>query len=319
MVIHIIFIIAGLAILIVGGEFLVKGAVSVAAKAKLSTLVIGMTVVSFGTSAPELFVSLKAAYLDSPEFAIGNIVGSNIANLALVLGLTVIIFPMPVKRNSILFDWPMMMISGLLFWLFSRNLLLERWEGFVLFFLLIAFIYFLISSSRRKIKNQKTLEPDALSDVSKKSVKKTKWWVTSFQLVAGFLGLYLGARWLIDGAIGVGEELSISKHVMAITVLAFGTSVPELVTSVVAAYRKQMDISVGNLIGSNIFNIMAVLGITAIVQPIPVEKNVLQFDMWWMLAVFLVILPMMVISRKIGRISGVILLSSYILYIYLLF
>lgn len=314
MLIDISIIVLGLAVLIAGGEFLVKGAVGIAAKAKLSTLVIGMTVVSFGTSAPELLVSLKAAYMDAPEIAIGNVIGSNIANIALVLGLTVIIFPMPVSRNSIRFDWPMMFISGLLFFFFALNLSIARWEGVLMFLLLVSFLTFLIVNSRKKTK----LKIEENNTVVK-SNKKNATLKSLLFLLLGLVGLYFGARWLVLGAKSLGENLGLSKHVIGITVVAFGTSVPELVTSVVAAYRKQMDISVGNLIGSNIFNVLAVIGITAMVKPIPVEKEVVSSDMIWMLAIFLVLLPMLLINRKIGRISGVILLTAYVTYIILLF
>ncbi len=311
MILDIVWIVIGLATLIVGGEFLVKGAVGMATKARLSTLVIGMTVVSFGTSAPELLVSLKAAYHDVPEIAIGNVIGSNIANIALVLGLTVIIFPMPVSRNSLIFDWPIMMLASILFVVFSFNLQIERIEGVVLFTILVGFIYFLIRNSR---KNKKSKETNDLDEVIKVNVFKS----VGFILI-GLIGLYFGAKWLIEGAKSLGESAGLSKHVIAITIVAFGTSVPELVTSVVAAYRKEMDISVGNLIGSNIFNIMSVIGLTAIVSPIRVDESVVRWDMIWMLAIALILLPMMWYKRKIGRISGIILLTAYFVYIYLLF
>lgn len=311
MILDIVWIVIGLATLIIGGEFLVKGAVGLATKARLSTLVIGMTVVSFGTSAPELLVSLKAAYQDVPEIAIGNVIGSNIANIALVLGLTVIIFPMPVSRNSLIFDWPMMMLASILFVVFSFNLQIERIEGAVLFTILVGFIYFLIRNSR---KNKKSKETNDSSEAVKVNVAKS----VGFILI-GLLGLYFGAKWLIEGAKSLGESAGLSKHVIAITIVAFGTSVPELVTSVVAAYRKEMDISVGNLIGSNIFNIMSVIGLTAIVSPIRVDESVVRWDMIWMLAIALILLPMMWYKRKIGRISGIILLTAYFVYIYLLF
>lgn len=320
MLINLSLVILGLAVLIAGGEFLVKGAIGIAAKARLSTLVIGMTVVSFGTSAPELLVSLKAAYMEVPEIAIGNVIGSNIANIALVLGLTVIIFPMPVRRNTVRFDWPMMFISGLLFFVFAFNLVIQRWEGLILFLILIIFLTFLITNSRkRNKKTEKQLkEVIEISDAEKKSNKKN-FFLSVLWVVFGLVGLYFGARWLILGAKSMGEDMGLSKHVIAITVVAFGTSVPELVTSVVAAYKKQMDISVGNLIGSNIFNVLAVIGITAMVSPIAVDQEVVFWDMIWMLAIFVALLPMILIKRKVGWISGAILLITYVVYIYLLF
>ncbi|MDX1652493.1 MAG: calcium/sodium antiporter [Brumimicrobium sp.] len=314
MIFEIILIIVGLTALIVGGEFLVRGAVGIAAKARLSKLVIGMTVVSFGTSAPELIVSLQSAADGLPEIAIGNVVGSNIANLALVLGLTVLIFPMPVALNTIKYDWPMMVLISAVFYLFALNLNLNRWEGVVIFLSLIAFVVFLIINSRKQEKLGDIDSPE----INKMAVRISVWKHLAF-LGIGLVGLYFGANWLIDGAKGLAERAGLSAHVIGITVVAFGTSVPELVTSCVAAFRKETDISVGNLIGSNIFNIGAVLGITSMVEPIEIAKNVLSWDIFWMLGVALILLPMMVFRKKIGRISGVILMGSYVFYIISLF
>lgn len=307
-------VIIGLAALIFGGDFLVRGAVGIAAKAKLSKLVIGMTVVSFGTSAPELLVSLQSAFDGSPEIAIGNVVGSNIANLGLVLGITVLIFPMPVSRNTIKFDWPMMILASGLFYLFAFDLNLARWEGLILFVLLIVFLVFIIRKSR-KSNEIEVGDIDNIDELTKK-VSTPKHLLF---LGIGLVGLYFGAEWLIEGAKDLASRAGLSKHVIGITVVAFGTSVPELVTSAVAAYKKETDISVGNLIGSNIFNIMIVLGITSMVKPIGVEPNVISWDILWMLGIALALLPMMVFRNKIGRISGVILLATYVTYIITLF
>lgn len=314
MTISILLVLIGFVALIGGGEFLVKGAVGIAAKARLSKLVIGMTVVSFGTSAPELIVSLHSASQGLPEIAIGNVVGSNIANIALVLGVTVLIFPMPVSRNSIRYDWPMMMLASILFYLFALNLSIDRWEGVVLFVLLIAFIIFLIRNSRKGNK----VDLDELEGVDEITEKINVSKHVLF-LAIGLVGLYFGSNWLIQGASEIAESFGLSKHVIGITVIAFGTSVPELATSVVAACKKETDISVGNLIGSNIFNIMIVLGLTGVIQPIGVEANVVSWDLLWMLGIAILLLPMMVIRRKVGRLSGVILLIIYVCYIYSLF
>lgn len=314
MILELGFVIIGLAALIFGGDFLVRGAVGIAAKAKLSKLVIGMTVVSFGTSAPELIVSLQSAFDGSPEIAIGNVVGSNIANLGLVLGITVLIFPMPVSRNTIKFDWPMMILASGLFYLFAFDLNLTRWEGLVLFILLIAFLVFIIRKSRRS--NDFEVEDiDNIDELTKK-VSTPKHLLF---LAIGLVALYFGAEWLIEGAKSLASRAGLSKHVIGITVVAFGTSVPELVTSAVAAYKKETDISVGNLIGSNIFNIMIVLGITSMVKPIGVEPNVISWDILWMIGIALAMLPMMIFRNKIGRLSGVVLLLTYVTYIVTLF
>lgn len=310
---NIFLIVIGLAALVAGGDFLVKGAVGIAVKARLSKLVIGMTVVSFGTSAPELIVSLQAAFDNVPEIAIGNVIGSNIANLALVLGITVLIFPMPVGMNTKKYDWPMMMIASLLFYLFALNFSIERWEGVLMFIILIGFVAFLVVNSRN---NNVRMDEKVPTDIPTR--KMNVWKYLGF-LAVGLVMLYFGSQWLVGGATDLALGLGVSKHIIGITIVAFGTSVPELVTSVVAAYRKETDISVGNLVGSNVFNILCVLGLTAAIKPIPIESHVVSWDMLWMLGIALILLPMMFIGPRIGRVSGVILIGSYITYILLLF
>jgi len=312
-----ILLILGLATLIVGGELLVRGAVGIAKKAQLSTLVIGMTVISFGTSAPELFVSIDSAMAGNPDIAMGNVVGSNIANIALVLGLTVLILPIAVDRNSKIIDWPVMFGATLLFVLFSYDLVIEWWEGAILFGILLIFTYLLIRNSRRTSKKAKAAAAEAIEDDEVASVKD-KIGISILLTLLGLVGLYFGAGWLIDGAVGIAESFGMEERVIAVTVVAFGTSVPELVTSGVAAFKGETDISVGNLIGSNIFNIMAVIGVTAMVKPISVDEQILNSDMLWMVGISLAILPMMLIGKKIGRLKGTLLLSTYIIYIALL-
>ncbi|GAA0876154.1 calcium/sodium antiporter [Wandonia haliotis] len=310
-------LILGLATLIIGGEFLVRGAVGIAQKLKLSSLVIGMTVVSFGTSAPELIVSIKAALYGNSEIALGNVIGSNIANIALVLGITVLIFPLPVDRNSKIIDWPMMLFASVLFYVFAMTGtgstetggLIERYEGIILFVLLLAFITFLIRNSRKHTARLMEEDEAVVIPTSRQFIQAILF------LAIGLVGLYFGAEWLLKGAVEIALDWGMEERIIGITIIAFGTSVPELVTSAVAAYRKETDISIGNLIGSNIFNIMAVIGITAIVKPIDVTENTLNIDMIWMLAIALALLPMLVIGKKITRFKGLLLLGSYIAYI----
>lgn len=301
----VIWLILGLGLLIVSGDYLVKGAVGVAEKFKISPLVIGMTVVSFGTSAPELFVSVKAALIGSQDLAIGNVIGSNIANIALVLAITVIIFPIVVERNSKLIDWPMMMFSSILFYVFSLDNQINTWEGLIMVTLLGLFTFFLIRNSRKL-----NLELDEDIDG-----KPSNFPLILVFLIGGLVGLKIGADLLLDGAIGIAKSFGMSEKTIGSTIIAFGTSVPELVASGVAAFRKQTDISLGNLIGSNIFNVLIVIGITAIITPIDVAESVLTFDMYWMLGIALALYPMMFIGKKMGRIHGLILLAAYITYI----
>lgn len=292
----------------VGGELLVKGAVGIARKLEISPLVIGMTVVSFGTSAPELLVSLQAATEGSPEIAIGNVIGSNIANLALVLGVTVLIFPIIVDRQSKVIDWPMMMIATILFYVFLLDGTVEIWEGLVLFSMLVTFVTWLIRRSRKEAKLN--IEGHVDKDSSILSIG---------YLLLGLIGLYFGSEWFVEGAVQIAVNLGMSKSIIGVTIVAFGTSAPELVASCVAAYRKQSDLSIGTLIGSNIFNIMAVIGLTSIVHPIGLKSEetsqFLNFDMYWVMGIALALLPMLYLGAKFGRLKGVLLLASYIVYI----
>ncbi len=303
----IFWLVLGLTVLIFSGDYLVKGAVGIAEKFKISPLVIGMTVVSFGTSAPELFVSVKAALMGSPDLAIGNVIGSNIANIALVLSITVLIFPIIVERNSKVIDWPMMMFSSILFYVFSLDGVISMIEGIILIVLLSIFIVFLIRNSRK-------INLDLDDDIDG---KPSNFPLTLLFLFGGLIGLKFGADWLLDGAVGLAKSFGMTEKVIGVTIVAFGTSVPELVASGVAAFRKQTDISIGNLVGSNIFNIMIVIGITAIITPIKVADSVMNFDMYWMLGISLALYPMMFIGKKMGRVHGLILLSAYVTYIVL--
>ena len=301
-------LILGLTVLVVGGEFLVKGAVGIARNLEISPLVIGLTVVSFGTSAPELLVSLQAATEGSPEIAVGNVIGSNIANLALVLGVTVLIFPIIVERQTKLIDWPMMMLATIFFYIFLSDGEIKLWEGIVLFSSLIVFVAWRIRKSRKKSKL-----------IIDEHVDNESTFLAVGYLILGLIGLYFGSEWFVDGAVGIADYLDVPKGVIGVTVVAFGTSAPELVVSCVAAYRKQSDISIGTLIGSNIFNIMAVIGLTSIVSPIDLSgvgvSQFLNFDMYWVTGIAVALLPMLYLGAKFGRFKGALLLVSYLLYV----
>ena len=299
----------GLIVLVFGGELLVRGAVGIAASLKISPLVIGLTIVSFGTSAPELLVSLNASLDGNSGIAIGNVLGSNIANLALVLGITCMIFPIVVAKQTKVVDWPVMMGASILFFLFALDGTIELWEGIVFLIMLIVFTVGLIAKSR---KEGKKAECDELEDAPKNQ------WVAVGLLLAGLVGLYFGSEWFVDGAKAIAKSFGMEDHIIGLTVVAFGTSAPELVASCVAAFRQQTDISVGNLIGSNIFNILAVLGVTATVKDLSISDEVLSSDMYWMLGISLAILPMMLIGKKMGRIKGFLLFGTYVIYISLL-
>lgn len=301
-------LVGGLVTLIVAGEFLVRGAVGIALKFNISTLVIGMTVVAFGTSAPELLVSIKAALENHPEIAVGNVVGSNIANIALVLGLTTIVLPINVRKATIMVDWPIMMISTIAFFLFILNGLLERWEGIIYVLALVVYNYSMIKKSN--------INEDLAEEVEEETEKQLGLLKSVIFVTLGVLGLAFGANWLLDGAVKIATNFGVSEYVIGATIVAFGTSVPELVTSLVAAFKKQTDISVGNLIGSNIFNLLAVLGITSIIKEIPISEQVQNEDIYWVLGISLLLFPLMFYKDRINRFKGTILVISYIAYVY---
>ncbi|MGQ1911182.1 calcium/sodium antiporter [Marinifilum sp. RC60d5] len=306
-----LFLIIGFIVLLYSGDLLVKGGVALSSHFKISTLVVGVTVVSFGTSAPELFVSLDAALSGSPDISIGNIVGSNISNIALVLGFTAILLPLPVRSNSIKFDWPVMMGASALFYIFILNNKLETYEGIIFVLLLISFMVWTVWNSRRESRSMVESFKEAKYSIP----------VSIILLLASSLGLYFGANLLVDSAKNIAIDFGVSERVIGLTIVAFGTSVPELATSAVAAFKKEMDISIGNIIGSNIFNILGVLGVTSIVKNIQVSEAIISFDVLIMLAVsfllFLLILPLK--NGKLHRWKGVLLMASYFIYVYLVF
>jgi cation:H+ antiporter len=305
-----LFLILGLVALVVGGEFLVRGAVAIAYRYKLSPLVVGMTIVSFGTSAPELLVSLQAALTGSPDIAIGNVIGSNISNLALVLAITAMIFPMPVKDDTIRIDWPMMMGATVLFYLaivFDNKL--NWYEGLAFVIILATFVVWLIKKSRTENKEEEKIM---------QKEKATRMPYPILLVILGCVGLAFGAKWLLDAAKVIVVNIGISEHVISVTIIAFGTSVPELTTSCLAAFRKQTDISLGNLIGSNLFNILAILGITGMVKEIKISAEVFNYDIFWLLGLSLFILPLVLLQKRISRIGGVMLFAIYISYLYFL-
>jgi cation:H+ antiporter len=312
MLFSVLLLLVGLVVLVGGGEFLVKGASSLALRMQLSPLVVGLTIVAFGTSAPELFISVQSALQGSPDLAMGNVVGSNICNLALVLGLTAMIFPVPVQKDSLQIDWPMTMGSSILLFLLVQDQEISFLEGALFVILLSVYTIFIVVKSRRENKaGQEFLEEADLPAQPSNNV-----WKDVIFIVLGTLALAFGSDWFVDGAKELAINFGVSERVIGITVLALGTSLPELVTATVAAFRKATDIAVGNLMGSNIFNILSILGITSIIQPIAVSIPIIREDMVWMLAITLLILPMMLIKRKITRPEGLLLLMVYVYYIF---
>ncbi len=314
-------LLAGLLLLFISGKYLVDSSVVIARRLKIPTMIIGLTVVAFGTSAPELLVSIQAAIKGFPEMAMGNVVGSNISNILLVLAITALIFPIPVPAKSVRQDWPVLMFVSLLLFAFSWDGTLSRVEGIILLFLLVVYIVLAVISARR---STKALQSDKVetADRDKKPVgRQMKGWVAGLIFLVSCVGLAFGADLLVENAATIAEGFGISQRVISITMVAVGTSIPELATSVIAALKKETDISVGNIIGSNIMNILSVLGVTSVIGDISVEQAISHFDIPWMLAVTVVLLLMMVPAArsKITRWEGIFMIVIYLLYIYMIF
>ena len=307
-------IVAGLVLLVFGGDYLVKGASGIALKFDIPPMLVGMTVVALGTSAPELVVSIQAAFAGKPDISVGNVVGSNIANVALILGLTTIIFPIAIKREVLRFDWVAMMLASFIFFLMGLDLYFGRFDGIFFIVLLVSFIVYSFLKARKNNDKSKVELPDQMSDAS----KEKSFAALLMFVVLGSVGLVFGARWFLDGAESVARNFGISDRVIAITLVAFGTSVPELAASIIAAFKKQKDISLGNILGSNLFNLLIIIGVTSIVHPIYISPEIMNFDIFWMLGTSFILLPMGLFGSKLSRLDGFTLLAIYIFYTYIL-
>ncbi|SOC17546.1 cation:H+ antiporter [Rhodobacter sp. JA431] len=306
MLIDIVKILAGLLLLLGAGEFLVKGSVALALRLGIPSLIVGLTVVAFGTSAPELLVSVNAALGGQPGLALGNVVGSNVVNMLVILGLPALIAVIHSSQIDTRRSYAMMLAASVLVIGLAFMGTIGRWQGLVLLGGLILILWDNVRSARAH-RNARTPEDD-LGD------PHMAWWKIIGFICVGFIGLAIGADLLVDGAVAVARIAGLSETVIGLTLVAIGTSLPELVTSVVAAMRKQADVALGNVIGSNIFNLMAILGTTAVIAPMPVPDEMLRFDLWVMLAATLALAPFVFWRRDIGRGSGIVLLLGYVLY-----
>ncbi len=302
-------IIVGIIILIKGGELLFDGSIATSLKLKIPKFIVGMTVVSFATSAPELIVSVQSAVMGHPDLALGNILGSNIANIAFVLGIIVVISPIKVNKIFYKIDWPVMMLITSIFYFFLVNdNSLSKNEGITLLVILCFYLAFLFFFKRDEIEE----------DILNTNQNDLSFLRIFFLLGFGGFFLWLGSEVLIKGAVDVASQIGISERVISVSVVAFGTSIPELSTSIVAIINKEKGISIGNLIGSNIFDILGVMGITAILAPIDnIDQKLIQSDSLWMLSIAFLILPLVFINKKFvfGRIEGIFLIIAYIVFI----
>ncbi|MCD8418484.1 calcium/sodium antiporter [Tenacibaculum finnmarkense genomovar finnmarkense] len=308
----IVYIALGLLLLVLGGNWLLKAAVGLSLKLNIPKVVIGMTVVSFATSAPELIVSIKSALNGAPGLAVGNVIGSNIANIGLVLGITLILSTIEVEKNFYKTDWPVMMVaSGLLYFFIAFDNTIEQYEGIILFSMLVVFLVYLLRFQKTAVVDEMPEDDEELPLYK----------VVLFLSIGSFC-LWLGSEWLIDGATNLAKNMGVSDAIIGVTVVSVGTSVPELAASIIAVLKKEKAISLGNLIGSNVFNILAVLGITSIITPIKLGTDALSLvnnDIYWMLAISFIVLPFAFFPKKLrlNWVHGIILLVAYTVFVYL--
>lgn len=313
MLTHVLFFVLGLVALVIGAELLVRGASRFALSFGISPLVVGLTVVAFGTSTPELAVSVGASLGGNPDLAIGNVVGSNIANILLILGISALITPLLVNEQIIRQEIPIMLGASVLFVVMALDGTITRLEAGSMFALVIGYTVFLIRQSRSA---SQALSDEFAGEMPADSGWDRHWSVQLGLIVVGLGGLVLGADWLVGAAVAVAQAFGVSDLVIGLTVVAVGTSMPEIATSIVAALRGERDIAVGNVVGSNVFNIFAVIGATGLVNAggIPVSEAARTLDLWVMLAVALACVPIMMTSNEISRWEGGVFLGYYAAY-----
>lgn len=308
-----IYIVSGLILLVLGGNWLLKSAIGLSIKLKISKIIVGLTVVSFATSAPEMIVSIKAALSGYSDIALGNIVGSNIANIGLVLGIVLLINAIQLENSFLKIDWPVTMITTVLLFVFLViDGVLSRTEGFIFIIVLIIYLLYLIKNSNKVVHEDET-NPDV------EIAGKLSNGMIFFFLLLGGVGLWLGSELLVNGAVNLAENLGVSKRVIAITVVSVGTSIPELASSIIASIKKENAISIGNIIGSNIFNILSVLGITVLIKPIDkIDVRLLEQDVYWMLGFAFVLLPLAFLPKRnsLSFKEGIVLLLLYFIFVY---
>lgn len=314
MLIHLGVLLLGLFCLYWGAESLVKGASSIALRLGVSPLIIGLTIVAFGTSMPELVVSLKGNAMQQGGIAIGNVVGSNIFNIAVIIGIAALIYPMQVRIQLIRLDSPIMIIISLIFFLMFSDFQISRIEGLFLFIGLIIYTGGTYIAAFRESRQEQKITAEMNIALPRKT--GSYWW-DALLIGIGLMLLILGSRFFVNGAIALAQLLGVSAAIIGLTIVAAGTSLPELATSAVAAFKKQPEIAIGNIVGSNIFNILGIIGLTALISPIN-GIGIHASDFYWMLGTAMILLPIMWSGLIINRLEGLLLLCSYVVYMFLL-
>jgi cation:H+ antiporter len=306
-------LVGGFVLLLFGAEYLVRGAVSLARRLNVSTMVIGMTIVSYGTTSPELVVSMQAAIDNLPGISVGNVVGSNICNILLILGTSAVIFPIVVQPKALYRDASVMMGSALLFTALALSGTIERWQGGLMVAALIAFsLYAFYAERKRGRANDPGDLPEELAEEFKETPQAT--WLAVLSIVGGVAAVVAGAKLLITASVDTARYLGVGEEVIGLTIVAVGTSLPEFATAVVAAIRRHSEVAVGNILGAGIYNLLAIMGLVAVVAPIPVPPQILVFDVWFMIAATAVLLFFLLMRKGLTRPVGALFLAGFVAY-----
>tara|TARA_B100001123_G_scaffold391642_1_gene470168 strand:+ start:1855 stop:2808 length:954 start_codon:yes stop_codon:yes gene_type:complete len=302
-------IIGGLLLLVAGGEGLVRGSVSIAKKMGIPVIIIGLTIVSLGTSAPEMVISVLSTLDGKPDIAIGNVIGSNIANILLILGLTALIYPVTTDPDIIKRDGILMVLATIIMVIFAEGGIIGRFEGMILLAITAGYLFSLFRRSRQ------SNSQDVVEEFEEETAFEYEWLTSIILIVGGMAALIIGAEFMVNGASELARIYGASEGVIGVTIVAIGTSAPELMTCLVAAYRKHSDIAVGNVVGSNFFNITAVLGVASTTAPMTVSQEFLQVDIWVMVVASTLLVPLMLSDKKVTRTEGGIMVFWYVAYL----
>lgn len=311
-------VILGLVLLVVGGEALLRGAVGMATLLKLTPAIIGLTVVAAGTSIPEMAVSVLAALDNKADISVGNVVGSNIFNITFIIGLCAIFMPIPILGNTIKLEYPVLAIVTLLCLVVAQDGDINRLDAILLITIYVAFTAYLVSLVRQQVSaSEAAALTEEVKDISANE-KKPAWWSAGLLVLVGVILLAGGAQATVTGAVDLARLMGWSERLIGLTIISIGTSLPEVVASAISLYRGRADVSVGNVIGSNLFNILMILGISGFITPLPVQEAIFNSDCYWMLGVTLLLFPIIFTGRRISQLEGIILLVCYGTYLTLL-
>ena len=310
---NILITVAGLALLLAGGEGLVRGSVALARRFGISPLVIGLTIVGFGTSAPELVISVHAALAGAPGIALGNVIGSNMANMMLVLGTVALIYPLTVHRDALRRDSVILVAATLVFVVVGLQRTATAWHGVPMIAGLLVYIVWTLWTDSRRGNGAAQMRRDEADTFG--AGLPGRLWSMAMAIAVGLAALVAGSSLAVAGATAIAREAGISEEVIGLTLVAIGTSLPEFAASAVAARRRQADVCVGNVLGSNLFNLLGVMGAAAIAAPIPFSDAIVAFDLWALLAVTALLIVFMLTGRRINRVEGLVLVALYVAYI----